>query len=471
MGDETRIIRDQAPRTWAYLTNHADKLDRRKSSIYKNKPRFSIFGIGDYSFAQWKVAISGLYKKIQFSIIPPLDGKPAMVDDTCYFLPCTNRDEAILFADLLNSKAAHEFLHAFIFWDAKRPITADILKRLDLIALAKTLHKDQHLARYMPQSDVSESQFVLFSDVMQYSKPLQKAHNPRLSIPPSELSDKRPRLIFPYAYTIFYRLEYLYLYKAILRGLKVRTSHSHSNQKGGVGKTLPQSTYLRVWLLPKRNPAARHNPQANASSGCGIVIDEHTPCVYEVLLEDVPLMEVIHESDLPFLSIAPSHIRLTGAEVEMVSVTSREQRLKNALLKARETYDFIIIDCPPALGLLTLNALTAADSVLIPIQCEFYALEGLSKLLNTLHLVQQHLNPHLAIEGVLLTMYDGRLNLARQVAEETKSHFGDRVYNTIITRNVKLGEAPSFGKPIILYDIISTGAQNYMNLAGEVING
>ena len=176
VGDETRVIREKAPRTWAYLTNHADKLDQRKSSIYKNKPRFSIFGIGDYSFAQWKVATSGLYKKIQFSIIPPLDGKPAMVDDTCYFLPCTNRDEAILFADLLNSKAAREFLHAFIFWDAKRPITADILKRLDLIALAKILHKDQHLARYRPQSDASESQFVLFSDVTRYSdKPLQKA--------------------------------------------------------------------------------------------------------------------------------------------------------------------------------------------------------------------------------------------------------------------------------------------------------
>jgi chromosome partitioning protein len=153
----------------------------------------------------------------------------------------------------------------------------------------------------------------------------------------------------------------------------------------------------------------------------------------------------------------------------MVSVLSRERRLEEALEAARGKYDYIFIDCPPSLGLLTLNALTAADSVLIPIQCEYYALEGVSKLMNTLKLVQRHLNPRLQIEGVLLTMFDGRLNLSRQVADEARSHFGDQVYKTMIGRNVKLGEAPSFGKPIILYDIMSVGAQNYISLAGEVL--
>lgn len=245
---------------------------------------------------------------------------------------------------------------------------------------------------------------------------------------------------------------------------------SIANQKGGVGKTTT-SVNLGACLanIGKKVLLVDIDPQGNATSGVGIEKADVEQCVYDVLVDDVEASEVIRPTSVENLYSIPATIQLAGAEIELVPTISREVRLKRALEMVKDEYDFIIIDCPPSLGLLTLNALTASDSVLIPVQCEYYALEGLSQLLNTVRLVQKHLNSDLKVEGVLLTMLDARTNLGIQVIEEVKKYFQDKVYKTIIPRNVRLSEAPSHGEPIIIYDPKSRGAEVYLDLAKEVV--
>jgi chromosome partitioning protein len=244
-----------------------------------------------------------------------------------------------------------------------------------------------------------------------------------------------------------------------------------ANQKGGVGKTTT-SVNLSACLadLGKKVLLVDLDPQGNSTSGFGFEKTKIKKSVYDVLVNDAPVESVILQTEIENLMLMPATIQLAGAEIELVSIMSRETKLKRVLDKIKYNYEYVIIDCPPSLGLLTINSLTAANSVLVPIQCEFYALEGLSQLMNTISLVQKNLNPALSLEGVVLTMFDARTNLSIQVVDEVKNHFRHKVYQTIIPRNVRLSEAPSHGKPITHYDPKSKGAEVYLDLAREVID-
>ncbi|MFC2090816.1 ParA family protein [Bacteroidota bacterium] len=243
-----------------------------------------------------------------------------------------------------------------------------------------------------------------------------------------------------------------------------------ANQKGGVGKTTTAINLgASLAILDKSVLIVDADPQANATSGTGFDIKKVKTSIYECLVDDVEPSKIILNSEIKGFDLIPSHIDLVGAEIEMLNMPEREYMLKKVVEKVKDQYDYVLIDCSPSLGLITVNALTAADSVIIPVQCEYFALEGLGKLLNTINIIQKGLNKELEIEGFLLTMYDSRLRLSNQVVEEVQKHFAQMVFDTIIVRNIKLSEAPSFGMPAVLYDAESKGAVNYLNLAREIL--